>query len=139
MIPCGEQAQGRGRAASLELQLQRGREAPAVARAATNGLCEKVALSGSRCQTLLLLVSETVTNAVLHSDAPASSAIAFVVSADDQRVRVEVADGGSGFDVPAISPDGGWGLRLLDSEATRWGVDSARGTCVWFELERGSC
>jgi hypothetical protein len=32
---------------------------------------------------------------------------------------------------------GGFGLQLVESIATRWGVSHARGTRVWFELPVG--
>ena len=39
----------------------------------------------------------------------------------------------------APSADGGWGLRIVDSCATRWGVEEGS-THVWFEVDlEGSC
>jgi anti-sigma regulatory factor (Ser/Thr protein kinase) len=135
MLPLGEQARGRRERASVRLALERGPEAPAVARAAAGGLCEQIGLTGSRCQTLLLLVSEIVTNAVLHSGAAESTPILFEVVARGRRVRVEVHDGGRGFKPAGTAqPGGGWGLRLLQKETARWGIDTAQGTKVWFEL-----
>jgi anti-sigma regulatory factor (Ser/Thr protein kinase) len=54
----------------LEFDVHRNSSAPAVARAATTGLCETVALTEDRFQTLLLLVSEIVTNAVCTPTRP---------------------------------------------------------------------
>jgi anti-sigma regulatory factor (Ser/Thr protein kinase) len=124
---------------SLELEIQRGRDAPAVARAAIDRLCERAGLTGARCHTLRLLVSEVVTNAVLHSDAPASIPILLDAGADSDRVRVAVADGGRCFTPSdAARAHGGWGLRLVGKEALRWGVDDLGGTVVWFELGIGA-
>jgi anti-sigma regulatory factor (Ser/Thr protein kinase) len=135
VVPTDERASGSVRAASLRLELERNAEAPAIARAAVRGLCERSRVSASSCQTLLLLVSEIVTNAVVHSDAPASRPIAFSARARRGRVHVEVADGGHGFHPrSAHSPSGGWGLRLVQKEAARWGIDTERGTTVWFDL-----
>lgn len=53
-------------------------------------------------------------------------------------VRVEVIDAGSGFNVRRredIGSRGGYGLFLVDEQASRWGMDREGGTHVWFELE----
>jgi anti-sigma regulatory factor (Ser/Thr protein kinase) len=53
-------------------------------------------------------------------------------------VRVEVTDYGYGLPVLDHSGglDGGFGLRLVDRLADRWGVDQfLPGKIVWFELE----
>ncbi|MCW3020146.1 MAG: hypothetical protein JWN10_2454, partial [Solirubrobacterales bacterium] len=89
--------------------------------------------------TLTLLVSELVSNAVLHSDAPPASGIvlrAHLLEAD--AIRVEVIDRGTGFTATPRDdgrpPGGGYGLFLVEQQATRWGVDCEGGTRVWFEL-----
>jgi anti-sigma regulatory factor (Ser/Thr protein kinase) len=90
--------------------------------------------SAQRLDDIRLLVSEVVTNAVLHGDT--SSGIVFLFAVSDDRVRVEVRDGGAGFDA-AERPSGrrlGYGLRLVDRMATCWGIGADKGTCVWFEL-----
>lgn len=85
--------------------------------------------------TLGLLVSEVVTNAVVHGD---SRELEVVASLTGQSVRVEVCDDGQGF-VPrprALEPDevGGWGLFLVEQLASSWGVSFRGRTTVWFEL-----
>jgi anti-sigma regulatory factor (Ser/Thr protein kinase) len=130
-----KRAGDQGQMASLELDIERGRHAPAISRAAISGLCERVGLTGARCHTLRLLVSELVTNAVLHSEAPPTSPIRLAADSDNDRVRVEVADGGRPFTPPdAARARGGWGLRLVEKEARCWGVEDVHGTMVWFEL-----
>jgi anti-sigma regulatory factor (Ser/Thr protein kinase) len=61
------------------------------------------------------------------------------VRADDDHVHVDVVDRGPGFDPKTASfpdsPESGWGLRLLDRLATRWGVRRNHDTVVWFELD----
>jgi anti-sigma regulatory factor (Ser/Thr protein kinase) len=123
---------------SLRLSLERDRHAPSVARAAVRGLTEDSEIAPAESATLALLVSELVSNAVLHSDAPAASSILLCARLLDPRsVRIEVIDRGSGFTAvgrdPA-RPNGGYGLYLVDMQATRWGVDRQGGTRVWFEL-----
>jgi anti-sigma regulatory factor (Ser/Thr protein kinase) len=85
-----------------------------------------------------LLVSELVTNAVVH----ARSNVDVIVDRSTNRavlLRVEVHDGSAQrpvpgmFDLEALS---GRGLALIEAMATRWGVEAhSTGKHVWFELE----
>ncbi|HWC85105.1 MAG TPA: ATP-binding protein [Solirubrobacteraceae bacterium] len=122
----------------LRLSLEQGPHAPSLARAAVTGFSEGRDIAPARLATLLLLVSEVVTNAVIHSNAPAEAEITLRASlVDSGAVRVEVTDGGDGFTpVPRDPgrPGGGYGLYLVDRESLCWGVDRAAGTRVWFEL-----
>jgi anti-sigma regulatory factor (Ser/Thr protein kinase) len=125
--------------ATLELELKRDLGAPAIARAAASGRCDDMDLSPSLCHTLLLLVSEVVSNAVLHSSAPRDAPIVFTTSITEDVIRVTVTDKGSGFSPRPRDPEtshGGYGLYLLEKAAHRWGVDHVGGTRVWFELSR---
>jgi anti-sigma regulatory factor (Ser/Thr protein kinase) len=82
-----------------------------------------------------LLVSELVNNAVLHGH----GSITFKADLDEDRLHVEVIDQGSGFEREVREQDsenfGGRGLRLVEAEASRWGLHEGT-THVWFELER---
>ncbi|MGH8981084.1 MAG: ATP-binding protein [Acidimicrobiales bacterium] len=89
-------------------------------------------------ETARLLVSELVTNAVLH----ARTGIALRHRIDGSRVRFEVADGRREGPMPkrysADSPTGR-GLRLIDALSTEWGVTrSADGKVVWFVVTTDS-
>ena len=124
---------------AFSLELKRDRRAPSIARAATNRGCEGFELSPSLRHTLTLLVSEVVSNAVLHSPAPKDTSILLTTSVTEDAIRVTVTDMGDGF-VPeprgAETTYGGYGLYILDKAASRWGVDRIGGTRVWFELPR---
>jgi anti-sigma regulatory factor (Ser/Thr protein kinase) len=96
------------------------------------------ALAGSDCDvdTVVLLVSEVVTNAVLHAR---SDVVLSVVDGGD-HARVEVGDSSPmpprvhSFPVESAT---GRGLRMLDRLARRWGTESAgagHGKVVWFEV-----
>jgi anti-sigma regulatory factor (Ser/Thr protein kinase) len=119
----------------LTLRLNPGPEAIPAARKALDGFTGLV--ERTVWEDLRLLVTELVTNGVRHGSqrGPVSVAVAL----DDQKVRVEVSDGGRGFS-PAAAPmprqdgSGGWGLQLVDRVATSWGVRVNGCTCVWFEL-----
>jgi anti-sigma regulatory factor (Ser/Thr protein kinase) len=123
---------------TMRIGLERDPQAPSLARAAVRGFLEQSELAAAERGTLTLLVSELVSNAVLHSDAPPASGIVLHARLlDEDAVRVEVIDCGSGFTATPRDPErphGGYGLYLLEQQATRWGVDRDGGTRVWFEL-----
>jgi anti-sigma regulatory factor (Ser/Thr protein kinase) len=97
---------------------------------------EQLRHSAADIDTVVLLVSEVVTNAVLH----ARSDIVLAVDDHGEVARVEVHDSSP---VPprlhkfAVESATGRGLRLLDQLALRWGADSSHdGKVVWFEVGR---
>jgi anti-sigma regulatory factor (Ser/Thr protein kinase) len=100
-----------------------------------------VGLSAATFQTLVLLVSEVVSNAVLHSKGPAQAPIKLTATVSADAVHISVTDAGGGF-VPKqrdpASIHDGYGLYLVDKAARRWGVDATGPTSVWFELARSS-
>ena len=113
----------------LVYRCQRDPDAPARARAVVTGLL--VGLEPHVAREVKLMVSELVTNAVRHGDGSAT----LVVHRGAGRLNVAVSD--EGGDQPKLripSADGGWGLRIVDSCATRWGVEEGN-THVWFEVE----
>lgn len=91
-------------------------------------------------ETASLLVSELVTNAVLHSESrrPGGSVTVVVVDVPG-GIMVEVADEGSERNVPVVREDplaaDGRGLFLVQSLADDWGyLRDGGGTTVWFRL-----
>ena len=95
-------------------------------------------LDGDRLAAIDLLVTELVSNAVRHGRPLPDGSLGLHIGLDSGCVRVEVSDDGPGFTPGQPSPygEGGYGLFLVDELAVRWGVSTARGTCVWFELAR---
>jgi anti-sigma regulatory factor (Ser/Thr protein kinase) len=83
-----------------------------------------------------LLVSEVVTNSIKHSGC--QDPIRLRVWTRSSGLKIEVADGGFGFDAGSVGPsdsgEGGRGLLILEALADRWGVCRDAGTRVWFEL-----
>ena len=134
-------ASNSGKPLRVELQLERDVRAPAIARAEIAARCRELELGGSLCQSLILLVSEVVSNAVRHSPADAKAPVELVATFGERTIRVMVTDAGDGFTPrprdPARTHDG-YGLYLLEKVATRWGVESRGDTKVWFELARES-
>lgn len=80
---------------------------------------------------LALVVTELVTNAVVH----VGGAVRVSLSFDRLAVRVEVGDGGDGRPRVVGSPpeaEGGRGLQIVEALAENWGVDRAgTGKVVW--------
>ncbi|MCI0386626.1 ATP-binding protein [Streptomyces sp. CNQ085] len=95
-------------------------------------------------ETLVLLVSELVTNAVVHTGRPAvlRMLLSGCLVAGGGTVRIEVADTSSSPPLrrPAEGEaTGGRGLELVGGLADRWGwLREGTGKRIWCELDRGS-
>src|SRR4051794_24862796 len=92
-------------------------------------------------ERLALLVSELVTNAVLHAGAASvNDRVRLKVRLRSGHARIEVRDHGQGFDAPVhVSPDplavGGQGLVIVAAMSEAWGVfRSPAGCTVWCEV-----
>ncbi|MCK2219136.1 ATP-binding protein [Actinomadura sp. ATCC 31491] len=97
-----------------------------------------------RREDVLLVVSELVTNAILHGDGPP----VLRISGDADRLRVEVSDDGPGLpELREPGPSSGWGLHVVRLLAASWGITGERadgdgeggaegkgGKVVWCEL-----
>ena len=106
---------------------------PGRARRFVTDVLDDVAIDVERAA---LLVSELVTNAVLH----VGTELEVAVEIRPRFVEVSVRDGSCArpalrrYDRYAAT---GWGLHLLDTLADRWGVDvEDEQKRVWFELAR---
>ncbi|HEY4897679.1 MAG TPA: ATP-binding protein [Solirubrobacteraceae bacterium] len=122
---------------NLHARLATRLDAPARARALVSDWCRAFELDGSRGDMLRLLVTEIVTNAVVHPWAPREPVIVLGASFSGENVIVTVTDTGTGPSPAPRTPQptsGGYGLFLLERSAIRWGVDEVRGTRVWFEI-----
>ncbi|MEU4920830.1 ATP-binding protein [Streptomyces parvus] len=95
-------------------------------------------------ETLILLISELVTNAVVHTGCPAVLRIfgGGGASGAAGTVRVEVADAS---DRPPLQrhaageDTGGRGLELVDGLADRWGwLPEGAGKQIWCEVDRSA-
>jgi anti-sigma regulatory factor (Ser/Thr protein kinase) len=120
----------------LEVSLPHTVQAPGIARRSlVDWLARAPAVDASELDRAKLLVSELVTNAVLHG----RGEIMLRATLDENRLLVEVIDEGGGFERTVRQQDfagiGGRGLAIVDAEASRWGVHEGT-TLVWFELER---
>ncbi|MCS0601799.1 SpoIIE family protein phosphatase [Streptomyces sp. LP11] len=95
--------------------------------------------SAEQVDSAVLLVSEMVTNVLVHTDADALLVAEVTRGPDGRRLRVEVTDAGD--DLPHKRRPGelassGRGLMLIELLADRWGVEPrGRGKSIWFELQ----
>ncbi|RDG35715.1 ATP-binding protein [Streptomyces corynorhini] len=93
-------------------------------------------------EALILLISELVTNAVVHTGCPAVLRMLFGAGrAEAGTVRVEVADASAAPPRPRHA-DGddtnGRGLELVEGLADRWGWQpEGAGKRIWCEVDRG--
>lgn len=112
--------------------------APGVARRFMTPLATH--LGDDAMQDLFLLVSELVTNAVIHTPAPTGpGAIGVDVHALPGSVVVTVTDPGPGFDPARLRRSrpglpGGRGLELVTLLTPRRGIEGRSPFAVWFEV-----
>jgi len=86
-----------------------------------------------------LLVSELVTNSVVHANVGPRQTLTVEVTTLADRLRIAVTDPGSRLRPRVLPPDpetpGGLGLLFLDEVCETWGVrQDLKRTCVWCEL-----
>jgi anti-sigma regulatory factor (Ser/Thr protein kinase) len=121
------------------LELVPGLRAPRAARAFVAETLTAWNVPADEVEAAQLVVSELVTNAVLH--APDSPTISLDLRLTDGTVRVLVSDRGLGEPDRSPHPDPrtnetGRGVWLVDAFAERWGTEmhGREGKTVWCEL-----
>ena len=97
-------------------------------------------IDGSKVGDFVLMVSEAVSNAVLHAPPMSDGRILLTFESNEEAVRGVVTDGGSMF-VPNPEPGAEdqarqhFGLSIIDALSSRWGVTVDDATNVWFEVD----
>jgi serine phosphatase RsbU (regulator of sigma subunit)/anti-sigma regulatory factor (Ser/Thr protein kinase) len=85
--------------------------------------------------TVRLLTSELVTNAIAHGD----GLVSLTADYDGARLRIEVRDESAERPAPRDGPllaEGGRGLHIVDALSDAWGATpSGRGKSVWFWID----
>ena len=131
-------AQGESeRARSQVIELDGDPDAPARGRHAVTAVLDEWGCEPGNREDLLLVVSELVTNAVVHGAEP----IRVTMVRAPERVRVEVTDGAAassphGNPRPPTDAETGRGLSVVTRLAVAWGwrASPGRGKTVWAEL-----
>ena len=86
-------------------------------------------------ETLALLLTEMVSNAVRHGEPPAELEVTWLAG----TARLVVRSGGPRFrwhGPPPAGKEGGWGLVLVARMADRWGIKRrGDGNEVWLEVD----
>ncbi len=96
--------------------------------------------SGLPATDAVLLVSELVTNSVLHAKVRNDQALVLELTTLADHLRIVVTDPGSHLEPRIVPADpttpGGFGLRLVDHMCSAWGVarDAGGTTRVWCDL-----
>ncbi|MFB7557544.1 ATP-binding protein [Streptomyces brevispora] len=117
-------------------------ESVAVARQMTRARLDEWRLDDDAHDAAILIVSELVTNAVVHT---ASSRVVCELRCLDNRLRIAVQDQGHQPGGPRLcrsaDDEHGRGLLLVDAMCSAWGSRDAgngSGRIVWAELPHGS-
>ncbi|MEV3932476.1 MULTISPECIES: ATP-binding protein [unclassified Streptomyces] len=116
-------------------------ESVAGARRLTRARLADWGVAGDAHESAVLIVSELVTNAVVHT---ASTRVVSELACDGGRLRISVQDQGHQPGGPRLSHDAqgehGRGLLLVDAMSAAWGSHDAgnhSGRIVWAELPYG--
>jgi anti-sigma regulatory factor (Ser/Thr protein kinase) len=116
-----------------------GEGAPARARRHVLSRLERE-VSELQASDAALIVSELVTNSVLHAHVGVDQVVAVELTTVAERLRIVVSDAGAKLEPRLLPVDPttphGFGLRLVDEMSSAWGVvrDAAGTTRVWCEL-----
>ncbi len=97
-------------------------------------------LACARAGDAALIVSELVTNSVLHAKVGPGQTLTVRCATLEDRLRIAVTDPGSSLE-PHLRPSddrnpGGYGLKIVDELASAWGIerDGSGRTTVWCDL-----
>jgi anti-sigma regulatory factor (Ser/Thr protein kinase) len=116
----------------LEFELPVGPSAPSQARRAVREVA--ILPEGTRADAMLL-VSELVTNAVIHAERSAADTVRLTLHRDADRLLIEVDDHGEPSDrrrgisagkARKDTPGAGLGLKIVERLAEHWEVQGSR-------------
>jgi anti-sigma regulatory factor (Ser/Thr protein kinase) len=118
----------------LSLDLPCDQEAPAAVR----DVLKDLSGDGSTVGDAMLVASELVTNAVKHSGGRPGDTLTVDLTVGRGRLLIAVVDPGRSSTRAQAQSEGGvlggFGLRLVEALADRWGSERAERHRVWAEL-----
>lgn len=126
---------------SVSLDIAGGRHAPRVARQFVISRLDPGLAGPGPVEDAGLLVSELVTNSVLHAQVGSDELLTVTLTVLPDRLRLTVSDSGSKLEPHVLGPHakgfGGIGLWLVEQLASAWGVTHhpPGTTQVWCELD----
>jgi two-component sensor histidine kinase len=86
-------------------------------------------------QDASLLVSELVSNSVVHASSTPASEIGLLIAVDEDVLRVDVFDDSPTIAAKKPPSERSYGLNVVEMIATRWGAERREGVNVtWFEM-----
>ncbi len=111
--------------------------APASARSSLAAL--EPIIGADLLQSLRLVVTELITNSIRHAGIDERAVIGLDIRVEDGLLRCTVSDPGRGFEKPdVVRPHqdraGGFGLVILESVSSDWGVTRDDLFRVWFDV-----
>ncbi|MFC4588306.1 ATP-binding protein [Sphaerisporangium corydalis] len=101
---------------------------------------QKLGANHPALDDVTLLVSELVTNALIHSNSRNGGRITLAIADCHDRIHVDVVDAG-GENIPQVCEDimfaeGGRGLMLVKLMSCAWNVyEDSAGRTVWFQVK----
>lgn len=124
-----------GSSSDLRLELPCDNRAPTAVREAIRALD-----IGWVAGDAMLVASELVTNAVVHSGCNGEELLDVRIALNRDRLLISVRDPGSSGGAARLREDddafGGMGLRVVEQLARRWSSERTDGHLVWAELAR---
>lgn len=114
----------------------------AEARRLTVEILKRLRIGEEARENAELIVSELVTNAVVHGATGRDPHVLLVVMRSGSKLKVKVYDTSSNLGprtAPASDAESGRGLVIVDALSDRWGATASEyGKCLWAELDVGT-
>ena len=111
--------------------------APSLARQVLDGWLTDIE-GEQNADDIRAAASEIVGNAVLHGNLGEDDVIVLRASVDDTiRIEVQQPSPVAGADVPpgGDASEAGFGFRVVEMVAKRWGIEEGPPGMVWFEVD----
>ena len=123
-----------------ELRLRPSPNAASQARKFISDFCAAAQLPPAICEDAALLVSELVTNAVIHGRTTATVEVhrpadTLRVTVRDDNPQLPAVGDSPDLNAQTLDTESGRGLLIVSKTAKRWGIEAgAGGKAIWFEL-----